>query len=161
MLPSYSHMARPPVYGFNQLPFTFPGKGSPFNLTNWTTPPSVISLMTYGPNQSILNFPKKNSNLLSYNKTRSFTLKVRSLMCRSCHGFSRCFWTYWWNPAKNLSSSSSANCASLSSRVPRSAIPVSVAMHKPGKMYSIGITASTTYTSLKGIFPVSFLQVVL
>ena len=161
VLPSCSHLVGSPVYGFNQLPFTFPGKGSPFNLTSWIAPPSVISLVTYGPSQCILNFPRNLSNLLSYNKTKSFTLKVRNLMCRSCHAFSRSFWTCWWNPARNQSSSSSASCASLYSRASWSTILVSATLHRLGTMYSIGITASMPYMSPKGVCRVSFFQVIL
>jgi len=77
----YSYLSRSLVYGFNQLPFTFPGYASPFNFTNLTASQSVISLMTLGASQCILNFPRNLSNLLSYNNTKSFTLKVCSLMC--------------------------------------------------------------------------------
>lgn len=160
MLPSYSHLARSRVYGFNRLPLTWPGSAFPFNLTSWTTLPSTISLMTYSPCQCILNFHENLSNLLSYNKTRSFILNLRSLMCRSCHAFSHSFWTCWWNPTINWSSSSSTSCVNLSSKAPRFEIPVNAAMCKLGTMYSIGIIASTPYTSLKWVCLVSFLQVV-
>ena len=73
-------------------------------------------------------FPWKLSNLLSYNKTRAFTLNVCSLIYRSCHAFSHFFWTCWWNPSKNLSSTSSSTSASLFLYAPRSIISVSTAM---------------------------------
>ena len=88
---SYSHIVGSPVHGFKQLPFTFPGKGSPFNLTNCTTPLLVIPLIIYNPKQCILNFLGNLSNLLSQNRTKLFTLNVCILICQSCHAFSRCF----------------------------------------------------------------------
>lgn len=161
MLLLASQMARPPMYGFRWLPFTLPRKGSPFNFTSCTMPPFVISLIIYNPSQCILNFLGNLSNLLSYNNTISFTLKVGNLICRSLHAFSHYFCTCWWNPAKNRSSASSSSYLSLSSRAPWSVILVRAAMCRLGAMYSIGIMASTPQTSLKGVCPISFLHVIL
>ena len=155
MLHITSQMAGPPVYTFKRLPLTFPGKSFSFTFTNYAVPQSVISLITYGPSQCILIFPRNLSNLLSYNNTKSFSLKVCSLICQSCQAFSHYFCTCWWNPANNHSSSSSSNYASLSSKAPRSIIPVSATMRRLGMMYSIGIIASTPFVGLRGPDPCS------
>lgn len=49
MLLAASQVANPPGYGFNRLPYIFPGNISPFNFTNYVVSPSMISLITYGP----------------------------------------------------------------------------------------------------------------
>ena len=45
MLLSASQIAGPLVYGLNRLPFTLPGKGSPFSFTSCTASPWVIPLV--------------------------------------------------------------------------------------------------------------------
>lgn len=85
---------------------------------------------------------------------------MHTLILRSCHAFSHCFCTYWWNPTKNHFFSSSSSCASRFSKALQSAMPVIIAIRKLGTMYSMGMTASLPYTNWKGFWPVNFLHVV-
>lgn len=89
-----------PMYNFSLLLFTFLGNGSLFSFARWTTPPPMISLITYGPNQSIWNFLGNFVNLISYSNTKSSTLNVCRLICWSCDAFLHSFCTCWWNLAR-------------------------------------------------------------
>ena len=159
-VPRASHNYWHVLQGFSLLPFTSFGSIATSNCCNWTTPPEVMELMRYGPNQCICNLPGCLEKLLSYIRTKSLCWNVLFLICQSCQDFCRIFSTHWWKPKTKWYSSSCINYAMCSSSVASSSMPIMVAMRRLGTMYSIGMTASFPYNNLNGIFPINLLQVV-